>query len=203
MFGHNPYSSSIPDPERESFLGDMTRAGIVGGLMLALIMVAGEQVAERLDTALFGGILLVFGIFVHMVCNMLAVVTYGLGAALMVANLNPIVAVMAATGPLAPLWFFTNSTTSFGGRFVHYNLIGKDIREMSWLETFLVCLGGQIMNSSVLLLAQLFYFELPIRTLLLFKFGEFVAGALLPSLVVWQVGKLLKRRSRQRKLMDS
>jgi hypothetical protein len=59
------------------------------------------------------------------------------------------------------------------------------------------------MNSFVLLLAQLFYFELPVKTLLLFKFGEFVAGALLPSLFVWQVGKLLKRRSWERKLMDS
>lgn len=192
---HNPFEPYTTDPERESFLGNMTRTGIIGGLILAVIMVVGEQVAERLDTAIFGGVFLLFGVFTHLVCNMTAVVSYGLGSALIVANLNPIVAIMAATGPLAPLWFFTNTGTSLGGRTVHHYIIRKDIRNMSLLDTFWVCLGGQVINSLILLLAQLLYFQMPLDTILLFKLGEFVAGAVLPAFVVWKAGRILKAKS--------
>lgn len=194
IYGHQLPNSQDSDPERASFLGNMTRGAMIGALLLAVLMVAGEQVAERVDTAIFGGVFLLFGIFVHITFNMTAVVTYGLGGALIVANLNPIVAVMAATGPLAPLWFLTNSAASVGGRVVHYYFVDKDISRMSLLDAFWVCLGGQLMNSLILLVVQFFYFDLPLDTILAFKGAELIAGAVLPSFVVWYFGKKLKRR---------
>jgi len=71
------------------------------------------------------------------------------------ANLNPIVAVATATGPMAPLWFATNSGASFGGRIVHYYMIRKDIRDMSLLETWYVTLGAMIVNSAIMFPVQL------------------------------------------------
>ena len=156
MHKYQLFSFQDSDPERASFLGNMTRPAVFGAVALAVMMVAGEQIAERLDTAIFGGAFIILGVFVHLVFNMIAVVAYGLGAALIVANLNPIFAVMAATGPLAPLWFLTNSAASVGGRLVHYYVVGKDIRQMSLLDTFWVCLGGQAVNSLILLPAQLY-----------------------------------------------
>lgn len=197
MHDYQLSNSQEGDPERASFLGNMTRSAMFGAMTLAVLMVAGEQVAERLDTAIFGGAFILFGSFVHLVFNMTAVVSYGLGAALIVANLNPIIAVMAATGPLAPLWFLTNSAASLGGRIVHYYVVRKDICQMSLLDTFWVCLGGQAMNSLILLLVQFFYLELPLRTILAFKAGELIAGAVLPAFVVWHLARNIKQRSLQ------
>lgn len=194
MHGYELSNSQDRDPERTSFLGNMTRSAMFGAFALAVMMVAGEQVAERVDTAIFGGVFLLFGIFVHITFNMMAVVTYGLGGALIVANLNPIIAVMAATGPLAPLHFLTNSAASLGGRLVHYHLVDKDISRMSLLDTFWVCLGGQLMNSLILLVVQFFYFNLPLDTILAFKAAELIAGAVLPSFVVWYFARKIKRR---------
>lgn len=195
--GHQFFNSRDSDAEQASFMGNMTRSAMLGAIGLAVLMVAGEQVAERLDTAFFNGAFILFGSFVHLLFNMTAVVAYGLGAALIVANLNPIVAVMAATGPLAPLWFLTNSAASFGGRVVHHHLIGKDIRQMSLSEVFLVCLGGQAVNSLILLVVQFFYLDLPVNTILIFKVGELVAGSVLPAPFVWYFGKRIKQRSVQ------
>ena len=102
------------DYERASFSGNTTATAIIMSLFLAILMVVAEQFAEPLDTRLFGGSVVPFGIAVHMVFNVTAVVTYGLLGSLIVANLNPLISIATATGPMAPLWFVTNSAASFG-----------------------------------------------------------------------------------------
>lgn len=181
------------DHERASFSGNTTATGIIMSILLAILMVVGEQLAEPLDTTLFGGTVVPIGIAVHMICNLTAVVTYGLAGSLIVANLNPMVSIATATGPMAPLWFVTNSAASFGARLVHFYWIRKDIRKMSLFETFLVALGGMSLNSLIMLPVQLFYFNLPLATVAWYKVVELLAGSILPALVAWKLGPLLKK----------
>ncbi len=181
------------DHERASFSGNTTPTGLIMSLLLAILMVVAEQLAEPLDTSLFGGTVVPIGIAVHMICNITAVVTYGLGGSLIVANLNPLIAIATATGPMAPLWFVTNSAASFGARIVHFYWIRKDIRKMSFLDTFWVALGGMILNSLIMVPVQLFYFNLPLATVAWYKAVELLAGSIIPALVAWKVGPLLKR----------
>ena len=188
----NEMESRLVDPERASFLGNRTTAGIVAGVLLAVVMVAGEQIGERIDTVLLGGVFPLFGIVIHMICNMTAVVAYGLISALIVATLNPFIAIATGTGPMAPLWFFTNAGASLGGRVVHYWLIRKDVREMSLMHTFLVCLGGMAVNSAVMTPVQLFYFRMPWKLVVGMKAAEIAAGTILPAMTAWKAGRALK-----------
>ncbi len=181
------------DYERASFSGNTTATAIIMSLFLAILMVVAEQFAEPLDTRLFGGSVVPFGIAVHMVFNVTAVVTYGLLGSLIVANLNPLISIATATGPMAPLWFVTNSAASFGARIVHFYWIRKDIRKMTFLETFWVALGGMTLNSMIMLPVQLFYFNLPLGTVAFYKVVELAAGSFIPAIVAWLLGRFLKR----------
>jgi len=186
-------AAGAEDPERTSFLGNTRTSAIVAGVLLALVMVAGEQIAERVDTVVFAGIFPIFGIIVHLICNLTAVFTYGLVAALIVANVNPIVAVATATGPLAPLWFFTNTATSVGARIVQYYMIRKGPREMSYLDALAAAFGGMIPNSAVMFPVQLLYFNLPWDKILIAKVAELAVGTFIPAGIALKASQALKR----------
>ena len=186
-------AASLEDPERRSFLGDTRTSAIVAGVLLALVMVAGEQVAERVDTIVFAGIFPIFGIMVHLICNLTAVFTYGLVAALIVANVNPIVAVATATGPLAPLWFFTNTATSLGARIVQYYMIRKGPLEMGYRDALAASFGGMIPNGAVMFPVQLLYFQLPWDKIILFKLAELAVGTFVPAGLALKASQALKR----------
>ena len=81
---------------------------------------------------------------------------------MIVGNLNPIFSVATATGPMAPLWFATNTAAAFGGRIVQYYWINKDVRDMSVWEVGAVGLGAITLDSMVMFPVQLLYFEMPI-----------------------------------------
>lgn len=186
-------TARIEDPERTSFLGDTRTSAIVAGVLLALVMVVGEQIAERVDTIVFAGIFPIFGILVHLICNLTAVFTYGLVAALIVANVNPIVAVATATGPLAPLWFFTNTATSVGARIVQFYMIRKGPREMTYADALAAAFGGMVPNSVVMFPVQLLYFQLPWDKILIFKVVELAVGTFIPAAIALKASQALKR----------
>lgn len=81
---------------------------IVGSVLLAVAFSANMQVTERLDTATVGGIIpwtaLPFGIMWFTT----ACFFFGMTGGLIVASFNPIIAVLTATGPLAPVHFTIN-----------------------------------------------------------------------------------------------
>lgn len=181
------------DPERASFVGDTRTSAIVAGVLLGVAMVAGEQVAERVDTIVFAGIFPIFGIIVHLIFNLTAVFTYGLAAALIVANINPIVSVATATGPLSPLWFFTNTATSIGARVVQYYMIRKGPREMTYRDALAAAFGGMIPNSAIMFPVQLLYFQLPFISILAFKVAELVTGTFIPAGVALKASQALRR----------
>ena len=81
---------------------------IVGSVLLAVAFSANMQITERLDTATVGGIIpwtaLPFGIMWFTA----ACFFFGMTGALITASFNPIIAVLTATGPLAPIHFTIN-----------------------------------------------------------------------------------------------
>lgn len=81
---------------------------IVGSVLLAVAFSANMQITERLDTATVGGIIpwtaLPFGIMWFTT----ACFFFGMTGALITASFNPIIAVLTATGPLAPVHFTIN-----------------------------------------------------------------------------------------------
>jgi hypothetical protein len=85
-----------------------TRA-IVGSVLFAVCFSATMQITERIDTALTGGVLDVLGGLFRNVWYWPAVLFFGLTGGLIAANFNPIIAVLSATGPLAPAWFAVNT----------------------------------------------------------------------------------------------
>ena len=68
------------------------------------------QITERIDTALDGGVLDILGGTFRNVWYWPAVIYFGLTGGLIAANFNPIIAILTATGPLAPAWFFVKNT---------------------------------------------------------------------------------------------
>jgi len=181
------------DHEQQSFWGNTTTVGLVSAVIMAVLMVVCLQIGERIDTMLTGGVFIPFGIMIEKIFDVLAVVVYGFVAALIVANLNPIISVATASGPMAPLWFFTNTGTVLAARVVHYYIIKKDIRDQSYLDTFWICLGGMIVDSTIMLPVQLWVFELPLTTIAWMKVAEIAAGTIIPAFVVNRAGKALKR----------
>lgn len=81
---------------------------IVGSVLLAVAFSANMQITERLDTATVGGIIpwtaLPFGIMWFTT----ACFFFGMTGGLIVASFNPIIAILTATGPLAPVHFTIN-----------------------------------------------------------------------------------------------
>jgi hypothetical protein len=81
---------------------------LVGSVLLAVAFSANMQITERLDTATVGGIIpwtaLPFGIMWFTT----ACFFFGMTGALITASFNPIIAVLTATGPLAPVHFTIN-----------------------------------------------------------------------------------------------
>jgi hypothetical protein len=67
------------------------------------------QITERIDMALSGGVLFWFGLAFVCVWFPAAVIYFGLTGGLLAANFNPIIALLTATSPLAPRFFFDNT----------------------------------------------------------------------------------------------
>lgn len=85
-----------------------TRA-IVGAVLLGVCFSATMQITERIDTVITGGILNVFGFIFQNVWFWPAAMYFGLTGGLIAANFSPFIAVLTATGPLAPAWFAVNT----------------------------------------------------------------------------------------------
>lgn len=101
-----------PLPDWEFRLWPSSTQVIMASLFLALGFIVAMQIAERLDTAMFGGVAPIWGTILFTPWLLAGGMFFGLTGALIVANINPIVANLTATSPLAPLFFVAN--TLFG-----------------------------------------------------------------------------------------
>lgn len=101
------YYGQLPDWEFE--LWPSRTSIIMASLFLALGFTVNMQITERIDTIMWGGISPLWGLFFFALWNAAGAMFFGLPGALIVANVNPIVANLTATNPLAPVFFATNS----------------------------------------------------------------------------------------------
>jgi hypothetical protein len=81
---------------------------IVGALLLAVAFTATMQITERIDQIWTGGMAVPLGHTFAQAWWPVSVIYFGLTGALLVANFNPILAVLSATHPLAWSFFFLN-----------------------------------------------------------------------------------------------
>jgi hypothetical protein len=93
------------------FRGD-TRT-LVGSLLLAVAFSANMQITERIDQIWTGGLAVPLGHTFAELWWPTAAIFFGGTGALIVANFNPLIAVLSATHPLAWSFFFLNMTCLF------------------------------------------------------------------------------------------
>lgn len=96
-------------PNWEYHLWPSSTQVIMASMFLALGFIVALQVAERLDTVMFGGVAPIWGTIFYTPWLIAGGFFFGLSGALIVANINPIVANLTATSPLAPLFFPANT----------------------------------------------------------------------------------------------
>jgi hypothetical protein len=98
-----------PLPDWEFKLTPTSTQVIMASLFLALGFTVNMQITERIDTVMWGGVSPLWGLFFFALWNLGAAIFFGIPGALIVANINPIVANLTATNPLAPTFFATNT----------------------------------------------------------------------------------------------
>jgi hypothetical protein len=99
------YSKPLPNWNVVLFPTD-TRS-IISAVFLALGFTVTMQIAERIDAA-YGGLAPLVAIVIGTFWFASGSMFYGIVGALIVSWVNPVVANLTATGPLAPLWFTVN-----------------------------------------------------------------------------------------------
>lgn len=101
-------------PDWEFDLWPTSTSMIMAALFLALGFTVHMQITERIDTVITGGLIPILGIFFFSMWQMPAGTFYGVTGGLIVANINPIVANLTATNPLAPVFFVPNTIYAVG-----------------------------------------------------------------------------------------
>jgi hypothetical protein len=152
-----------------------TRA-IVASVLFAVCFSATMQITERIDTAMTGGVLDVLGGLFRNVWYWPAVLYFGLTGGLIAANFNPIIAVLTATGPLAPAWFAVNTAHVIPAAYLtqHAFETRRSTKQGITLWYFLtrMVIVAHPFSLLPLIPVWLFVFKLPI----LFAVGLFLLG---------------------------
>jgi hypothetical protein len=152
---------------------------IVGSVLLAVCFSATMQITERIDTALTGGILNVLGFIFQNVWFWPASMYFGLTGGLIAANFNPFIAILTATGPLAPAWFAVNTAHVIPQAFLSQNAFErrKATKEGISLKYFMIFMVpvAQAFTVIPLFIPWLFVFKLPLVSVI----GLYIAGLLL------------------------
>jgi hypothetical protein len=109
-----------PLPNWEAVLVPKDTRSIISAVFIALGFTVTMQIAERIDSA-YGGLAPLVAIVIGTFWFAAGSMFYGIVGALIVSWVNPVVANLTATGPLAPLWFTVNPMYNVPlALFVHY-----------------------------------------------------------------------------------
>jgi hypothetical protein len=96
-----------PLPNWHAVLAPKDTRSIISAVFIALGFTVTMQIAERIDAA-YGGLAPLVAIVIGTFWFAAGSMFYGVVGALIVSWVNPVVANLTATGPLAPLWFTVN-----------------------------------------------------------------------------------------------
>jgi hypothetical protein len=145
---------NLPAPE----LFPTDTRSIVGSVLLAVAFSANMQITERLDTATVGGIIPWLGVLFAGMWFTTACIYFGLTGGLIVATFNPIIAVLTATGPLAPVHFTINWSYNIPFALMAYQYLRHN-RVLPFRWYFVMCLIGLIFIATSLIPVWLFLFK--------------------------------------------
>jgi predicted membrane channel-forming protein YqfA (hemolysin III family) len=164
---------------------------IVGSVLLAVAFSANMQITERLDTATVGGIIpwtaLPFGVMWFTA----ACFFFGMTGGLIAASFNPIIAILTATGPLAPVHFTINWSFCIPMALMAAYVLRKNkpISYRTYLIMVMVSVAA-IATSLIPVWLFLFKFSLPqVAGLWLWAVAEGLPGSILGFLFVRSVAK--------------
>ena len=149
------------------------------------------QVTERLDTATVGGIIPWTAIPFGIMWFTTACFFFGMTGGLIVSSFNPIIAILTATGPLAPVHFTINWSFNIPMALMAAHVLrqGKPIHFSKYLVMVLV---SEIVLATCLIPVWLFLFKfnaMQIAGLWLWAVAEALPGALLGFVFVRTVAK--------------
>lgn len=133
---------------------------IVGAILLAVCFSVNMQFTERLDTATTGGIIPWLGLMFVNLWFPAACLFFGMTGALIVANFNPIIAVLTATGPLAPAWFAANTAWTVPFTFIVAAML-RNQRHLTLRQFYVACGVSQLGSAGILLAVWVFLLKLP------------------------------------------
>lgn len=140
---------------------------IVGSVLLAVVFSINMQITERLDAATTGGTFPWLGSMFINLWFPVACIYFGLTGALIVANFNPIIAVLTATHPLAPSFFFANMAYTIPFTFI-FRFVARSGREITYPVFALICIICQFGPTTVLLALWVFLLQLPTWQIVVF-----------------------------------
>jgi hypothetical protein len=135
---------------------------IVGAVLLGTAATVLLQIAERLDTVLFAGQVVPFGILCLSTAGLVAAFLYGPVAAIITVEINPFFSTLTETGPLAWFWFLNNLLYVFPAGLVMVRLQPMD-RWWKWSAASLV---GALPAFLALIPIQLSVWAIPLPTAL-------------------------------------
>ena len=169
---------------------------IVGSVLLAVCFSATMQITERIDTALTGGVMTVLGVMFQNVWFWPASMYFGLTGGLIAANFNPFIAILSATGPLAPAWFAVNSAHVIPMAFLSQKAFedrrkSKEGISMKYFMTRMVPIA-QIFTILPLFVPWIFIFKLPVFSMVgLYLLGLAMAipGGIIAFYLCRSIGK--------------
>jgi hypothetical protein len=149
---------------------------IVGATLLAVCFSITMQITERIDTALTGGIVPILGLIFQNVWFWPASMYFGFTGALIAANFSPFLAMLTATGPLAPFWFFVNTAHAipmvYLSQYAHeQRRMNKDGIPLKYFMTFMIPVA-QFFTILTLSGLWILLFKLPFIIVV----GLFIAG---------------------------
>jgi len=110
---------------------------IVMAVLLAVCFSATMQVTERVDAILLGGLQVPLGFMGSSIWFPLGAGLVGILGGLIIANFNPIIALLTATNPLAPV-FFIGNTAPIVTMTLLFKVLKKPGQPMRFLPFWLV-----------------------------------------------------------------
>jgi hypothetical protein len=162
--------------------------GIVSGLMLSLAMIGLLQFAERLDTALVGGLFPVSGRVIAFTMIALGTFMYGLVPGLIVAEINPLIATATGTSPIAPFFFLTNALICLAAL-----IAGRRFQNViSWQAVLAFSVLASVLLVLVYIPLHMFYFNLPVERMLSLYAVQTAFSIPLPAIFLYAMLRVVR-----------
>lgn len=166
---------------------------VVASVLLAVAFAATMQVTERLDFAMTGGLAVPLGFTFLAVWFPVTVIFFGLTGAVLIANINPLIAILTATHPLAWSFPFLNMATgiTMAVLFKWHLRRGKSLA----LKDFILYIGiGQA--TAVIIMAVGLYgivLQLTLQQVLFFALIQWVPGTFVAAPMAYALYRAVAR----------